>query len=81
MPSWDRYEKQPKDYKDSVIPKYVKVRLGIEMGASLGWNKYIGDYGDVLAIDQFGASVPGDKIIEEYGFTVENVISKFKKLF
>jgi transketolase len=80
MPSWDRFEKQPQGYKDSVIPKYVKVRLGIEMGASLGWHKYTGDYGDVLAIDQFGASAPGEKIIEEYGFTVENVISKFKSL-
>jgi transketolase len=80
MPSWDRFEKQTKAYKDSVIPKNVKVRLGIEMGASLGWNKYIGDKGDVLAIDQFGASAPGDKIIQEYGFTVKNVISQFKKL-
>ncbi|MDQ0862349.1 transketolase [Bacillus sp. V2I10] len=80
MPSWDRFEKQNDAYKESVIPKYVKARLGIEMGASLGWSKYVGDNGDVLAIDQFGASAPGEKIIEEYGFTVENVISHFKKL-
>jgi transketolase len=80
MPSWDRFEKQTKAYKESVIPKNVKARLGIEMGASLGWSKYVGDEGYVLAIDQFGASAPGEKIIEEYGFTVENVISQFKKL-
>jgi transketolase len=80
MPSWDRFEKQTDAYKESVLPKYVKARLGIEMGASLGWSKYVGDNGDVLAIDQFGASAPGEKIIEEYGFTVENVISHFKKL-
>ncbi|OHR66631.1 transketolase [Bacillus sp. HMSC76G11] len=80
MPSWDRFEKQNDAYKESVLPKYVKARLGIEMGASLGWSKYVGDNGDVLAIDQFGASAPGEKIIEEYGFTVENVISYFKKL-
>ena len=80
MPSWDRFEKQTKAYKESVIPKNVKARLGIEMGASLGWGKYVGDEGYVLAIDQFGASAPGEKIIEEYGFTVENVISQFKKL-
>lgn len=80
MPSWDRFEKQTDAYKESVLPKYVKARLGIEMGASLGWSKYVGDNGDVLAIDQFGASAPGEKIIEEYGFTVENVISYFKKL-
>ncbi|GAA3318685.1 hypothetical protein GCM10020331_022500 [Ectobacillus funiculus] len=51
------------------------------MGASLGWSKYVGDHGSVLAIDQFGASAPGEKLIEEYGFTVENVISQFKKSF
>ncbi|PLS02291.1 transketolase [Neobacillus cucumis] len=80
MPSWDRFEKQSKGYKESVLPKNVKARLGIEMGSSLGWSKYVGDDGDVLAIDQFGASAPGDKLIKEYGFTVENVISRFKKL-
>ncbi|MBO1515545.1 transketolase [Metabacillus bambusae] len=80
MPSWDRFEKQSESYKESVIPKNVKARLGIEMGASLGWSKYVGDNGSVLAIDQFGASAPGDKIIEEYGFTVENVTSQFKRL-
>ncbi|MGG0411971.1 transketolase [Peribacillus simplex] len=80
MPSWDRFEKQTDEYKESVLPKKVKTRLGIEMGASLGWSKYVGDNGHVLTIDQFGASAPGEKIIEEYGFTVENVISHFKKL-
>lgn len=80
MPSWDRFEKQSDAYKESLLPKNVKARLGIEMGASLGWSKYVGDNGNVLAIDQFGSSAPGDKIIEEYGFTVENVVSHFKKL-
>ncbi|CAN7602351.1 transketolase [Peribacillus frigoritolerans] len=80
MPSWDRFEKQTDEYKESVLPKKVKIRLGIEMGASLGWSKYVGDNGHVLSIDQFGASAPGEKIIEEYGFTVKNVISQLKKL-
>jgi transketolase len=80
MPSWDRFEQQSQAYKESVIPPHVKARLGIEMGASLGWSKYVGDHGAVLAIDQFGASAPGDKLIEEFGFTVENLISQFKKL-
>ena len=80
MPSWDRFEAQTKEYKESVIPKNVKKRLGMEMGASLGWHKYTGDEGDVLAIDQFGASAPGDKVMQEYGFTVENVVAKFKAL-
>ncbi len=80
MPSWDRFEKQSAEYKESILPKNVTTRLGIEMGASLGWAKYTGDHGDVLAIDQFGASAPGNKVMEEYGFTVENVVSRFKKL-
>lgn len=80
MPAWDRFEAQSKEYKESVIPKAVKKRLAIEMGSSLGWHRYAGDEGDVLAIDTFGASAPGEKIIEEYGFTVENVVARLKAL-
>ncbi|OCA83741.1 transketolase [Pseudobacillus wudalianchiensis] len=80
MPSWDRFEKQSTEYKRSVLPKEVKKRLAIEMGASLGWERYTGDEGDMIAIDQFGASAPGNKVIEEYGFTVENVVSRAKAL-
>ncbi|MDR6997771.1 transketolase [Neobacillus niacini] len=80
MPSWDRFEAQTQDYKDSVLPKNVKKRLGMEVGASLGWHKYVGDEGDVLAIDKFGASAPGEKIMEEYGFTVNNVVARVKAL-
>jgi transketolase len=80
MPSWDLFEKQDDAYKQSVLPKDVKKRLGIEMGASLGWHKYVGDEGDILAIDTFGASAPGNVILEKYGFTEENVVSKVKNL-
>ncbi|MBT2691621.1 transketolase [Bacillus sp. ISL-55] len=80
MPSWDRFEQQSKEYKESVIPKSVKKRLGIEMGSSLGWHRYVGDEGEVLAIDTFGASAPGDKILEEYGFSVNNVVARVKAL-
>ncbi|MCM3761362.1 transketolase [Alkalihalobacillus oceani] len=80
MPSWDRFEAQPQEYKDEVLPPTISVRLGLEMGSSLGWAKYVGSAGDVLAIDQFGASAPGEKIIAEYGFTVENVVAKVKAL-
>lgn len=80
MPSWDRFNKQDEAYKDSVIPKTVKKRLAIEMGASLGWERYAGDEGEILAIDRFGASAPGDKVVAEYGFTVENVVQLTEKL-
>ncbi|CAM4452303.1 transketolase [Paenibacillus tarimensis] len=80
MPSWDLFEKQDKAYKDSVILPDVPARLAIEMAHPFGWHRYVGDKGDVLAIDRFGASAPGDRVIKEYGFTVENVVSKVKAL-
>ncbi len=80
MPSWDRFDKQDKAYKQSVIPSTVKKRLAIEMGTSFGWERYTGDEGDILAIDRFGASAPGERIMEEFGFTPENVVAKVKAL-
>ena len=80
MPSMDRFEQQSKEYKESVLPKAVTKRLAIEMGASFGWHKYVGFEGDVLAIDQFGASAPEKVVLEQYGFTVENVVAKVKAL-
>jgi len=80
MPSWDLFEKQDDAYKQSVLPKDVKKRLGIEMGVSFGWHKYVGDEGAIIAIDTFGASAPGDTVIKEFGFTEENVIATVKML-
>lgn len=80
MPSWDLFEKQDKAYKDSVILPDVKARLAVEMAHPMGWDKYVGEQGDILGITTFGASAPGDRVIKEYGFTVENVVSKVKNL-
>ncbi|MBD2867763.1 transketolase [Paenibacillus arenilitoris] len=80
MPSWDLFEKQSKEYKNSVLLPDVKARLAIEMAHPFGWERYTGDQGDILAIDRFGASAPGDRVIKEYGFTVENVVSRVKAL-
>ncbi len=80
MPSMDRFEAQSAEYKESVLPKAVTKRFAIEMGATFGWHRYVGLEGDVLGIDTFGASAPGEKIMEEYGFTVENVVRKVKEM-
>jgi transketolase len=80
MPSFDRFEAQSAEYKESVLPKAVTKRLAIEMGSTLGWHRYVGLDGDVIGIDTFGASAPGEKIMQEYGFTVENVVKKAKAL-
>ncbi|MDR4889540.1 transketolase [Fredinandcohnia sp. QZ13] len=80
MPSWDRFEKQDEAYKASVLPENVKARVGIEMASSIGWHKYVGDNGIVLSVDTFGASGNGDKLIKEFGFTVENIVKQVEKL-
>jgi len=80
LPSWDLFDKQPQEYRDSVIPKTIKARLAIEMAHPFGWDRYVGDEGAVIGIETFGASAPGDRVVKEYGFTVDNVVSRFKKL-
>ena len=80
MPCWEFFDEQLANYKESVLPSKVKARLAIEAGVSLGWHKYVGDAGDTLTVDKFGASAPAEDVFRDYGFTVENVIKKAKKL-
>jgi transketolase len=80
LPSWDLFEKQDKEYRDSVILPDVKARLAVEMAQTFGWERYTGDQGDILGITTFGASAPGDIVMKEYGFTVENVVNRVKAL-
>jgi len=80
MPSWDRFDKQSEEYKESILPKNLTARLGIEMASSLGWANYVGDQGNTVTIDTFGCSAPGDEIIRNFGFTVTNIVSEFKKI-
>jgi transketolase len=80
MPCWEFFDAQSPAYKEQVLPAKVKGRLAIEAGVSLGWAKYTGDAGDTLTVDKFGASAPAEDVFRDYGFTVENVIKKVKKL-
>ena len=80
MPSWDIFEKQDEAYKESVIPSNIKKRIAIEMASSMGWERYVGDEGIIVGVDQFGASAKGDIIIKEYGFTVENILNQVDNL-
>jgi len=80
FPSWDLFEKQPDSYKKKVLPAEINARLAIEAGVSFGWQKWVGDAGDVLAVDRYGASAPGSKVFEEYGFTVSNIVKKAKSM-
>ena len=79
MPSFELFEKQNSGYKNEVlIPEIPK--LAIEAGITQGWCKYVGDNGDVLGLDRFGASAPGKTAFKELGFSAENVIKKAKEL-
>ncbi|MGX6978679.1 transketolase [Vagococcus elongatus] len=80
MPSMKLFDAQDAAYKESVLPKAVTKRLSIEMGASFGWERYVGLAGASLSIDKFGASAPGGTVIKEYGFTVENVVNIFNQI-
>ncbi len=80
MPSWELFEKQSDSYKEKVFPKSVKKRLAVEAGSPLGWHKYVGDKGDVIAMNGFGESAPAEQLFVEFGFTVENVVKKAKAL-
>ncbi len=73
MPSWELFEAQPREYRDSVLPPSIKTRLAVEAGVTPAWRRYVGDHGDVIGVDRFGASAPGPVVMREYGFTVENV--------
>lgn len=76
MPSWELFDDQPQDYKDSIFPPDVRDRLAVEAGITMGWRKYVGDEGDIIGIDHFGASAPGPVVMREFGFTAENVIMR-----
>jgi transketolase len=74
MPCWELFEEQDKSYRDTVLPPAVKKRLAVEAATSFGWGQWIGDEGDMIGVDTFGASAPAEIIFEEYGFTVDNVV-------
>jgi len=80
MPSWELFEAQPQSYRDTVLPPDLTARLAVEMGATQGWRRYVGERGDVLGIDHFGASAPAGKLLQEFGFTVDNVVHRAKAL-
>jgi len=79
MPCWELFEKQSKEYKDSVIPPETKARVGIEAGVELGWSKWLGEKGVFIGMSSFGASAPGKVCFERFGITVDNVIEAAKK--
>jgi transketolase len=76
FPSWELFEAQDEAYRDLVLPPEIKTRLSVEAAVSQGWEKWVGDQGDCISVERFGASAPYKIIFENYGLTVENVIQR-----
>lgn len=80
MPSAETFSMQSDDYREQVLPTAMRARLAIEAGTSDYWRKFVGIDGDVIGVDQFGASAPGPVLMKHYGFTVENIVQRAQKL-
>jgi transketolase len=80
LPSWELFDAQPREYRDAVLPPSVGARLAVEAGVPQGWHRYLGDRGDMLGVECFGASAPGKVVLREYGFTVDNVCARALEL-
>jgi transketolase len=79
MPCWSSFAAQDANYREAVLPAGVRARVSIEAGSTFGWERWIGESGVALGIDGYGASAPGEKVLAEYGFTVEKVLQAAKK--
>jgi transketolase len=80
MPSWELFDLQPSEYRESVLPRLIRPRLAVEAGLPQGWHRYVGDNGEVIGIERFGASAPGNVVMEKFGFTVDHVVERAMKL-
>jgi len=80
LPSWELFDRQPKKYRESILPADVRSRIAIEAGSSLGWERYVGLDGVVIGMDSFGASAPGPVVYDKFGFNVKNVAAQAREL-
>jgi transketolase len=80
MPCWELFEEQDQDYVDEVLPPDVPARLSVEAGVTFGWSRWVGAHGDSIGVDHFGASAPGELVLEKFGFTPDNVAARARAL-
>lgn len=80
MPSWTLFARQPREYRDAVLPPSVRARVAVEAAGPMGWHQWVGTEGEIVAITHFGASAPAEEIFTELGFTPENVANKARAL-
>jgi transketolase len=80
MPSWELFEEQDESYRESVLPREVSARVAVEAGVPVGWERYVGHSGATVSLDRFGASAPGDVVMDKLGFNVDNVVRTVQAL-
>lgn len=80
FPSWELFKAQDKAYQEQVLPANIKARVAVEAGITMGWERFVGDAGEVIGIDHYGASAPANILFKEFGFTTENVIQTAKRV-
>lgn len=80
MPSWELFARQSEEYRESVLPRAVEARLAVEAARSFGWERWVGTGGDIVSVDRFGASAPGEVVLENYGFSVDHIVARALRL-
>jgi transketolase len=80
MPSWELFREQSANYHNKILPRRVKMRLAVEAGSPMGWREWIGQRGEILGIEKFGASAPYKELYKQYGLTVDHIVEKVKNM-
>lgn len=80
MPSWELFARQPVSYQETVLPSNIRTRLAVEAGSSIGWHRWVGDHGEMITLDTFGTSAPGEVAMTQLGFSVENVLNRARMM-
>jgi transketolase len=80
MPSWELFEEQPQEYRESVLPPEVTARLSVEAASPQGWREWVGPLGDTVAVTTFGHSASGSRVLKEYGFNVDNIMTRARSV-
>jgi len=80
MPCRETFDRQVEEYKETILPKKIRARLAIEAAHPMGWDRYVGDQGDVIGVDRFGASAPGGLLMKKFGFQVDHVVERMEKV-
>jgi transketolase len=80
MPSWELFERQSREYRDSVLPPEITARVSVEQAVTLGWDRYVGPRGRMIGMHTFGASAPFKALYAKFGFVTDNVVAAVREL-